>query len=120
MIQPYDCSKWERVYCAFLDFLSNRLAYSRQHKALADNRIRERETEIAKYTAEYRSLNPHLLGSGAYTHTGIRLLNGAARPDKVVSLSHHANGVPIQWRDSVPHPQTTEDKLYLAQLKLAA
>lgn len=97
-IQPYNRDNWNVLIQAFRHFITARRDYSRQHRELADNQLKKRLDAIAHNTKQHRALNPHIIGNGAYTKTGIYLLDGKPRPARpAINLDTHSNGMQINW-----------------------
>lgn len=117
-ITAYDRSQWERVHSAFSEYLAKRRDYSRQKRLEADTELADRQAVLAENARQHRSFNPHLFAN-EYSRTRLSFRHGAERKLNTVNLTHHANGTPIEWRVE-PLELSADDKLYFAQLQLAA
>lgn len=115
MIQPYNRSQWERVYQAFIEYLSIHKAHSKQLRTIASEQLASIQDAVSKDAIEFKQLNPHFMGR-AYTNTRIRLMNPDNRQINVLDLSHHVSGTPISWR----HGQPKTIRLAEAEARLAA
>lgn len=96
-ITPYDRHSWEAVQSAFCEYLSRHKTHAIQVRQSASNQTAKTLDALETYRQEYKQYNPHLLGNGNYTNTGICLMNPDERSIGIVSLDYHANGVPIRW-----------------------
>lgn len=119
MIEPYNRASWERVLCAFSEYLCKMSDYSKAKREHAENELKARQIECQKIGMEHKRMNGHLRGIGAYSLNRLPMRNGAPKDERQINMTHHSNGQPILWRVE-PLPVSKADKLYMAQLRLTA